>query len=335
LGDCGSTAVELELVRPNLYFLLDRSGSMAEPIPGTLPQNRLGAASVAIEQVLRQIGHRVNFGASVFPADTSTCGPGEEVQPLGPGDPVSYALSNKDGPQLQRLVFNLRRVAPEGVTPTAAALTALHDTLAAFSGHTYLFLLTDGAPNCNAALACAATQCTANIEMLPYADMKLCDDTVNCCDANIFGSEACLDSDATLAAVSALSDVRVRTFVIGMPGTETYEDLLNELAQAGGTARPQLPFYYKATDSDELADTLKTLGGQASLSCSIELNQVPPDPSLVNVFLDDTLIAFDEADGWSWKDEGTVQLNGPACDLAQGGQVLQIQVVAGCPVFLR
>jgi len=171
--------------------------------------------------------------------------------------------------------------------------------------------------------------------MLPYADMKLCDDTVNCCSSDIFGAEACLDADATLAAVSALSDIKVRTFVIGMPGTETYEDLLNQLAQAGGTARPQRPFYYKATDSDELADTLKTLGGQASLGCSIELNQVPPDPSLVNVFLDDTLIAFDAADGWSWKDEGTVQLNGPACDLAQGGQVLQIQVVAGCPAFLR
>src|SRR5690242_3001125 len=30
LGDCGATVVELEVVRPNLYFLLDGSGSMTE-----------------------------------------------------------------------------------------------------------------------------------------------------------------------------------------------------------------------------------------------------------------------------------------------------------------
>jgi len=335
LGDCGETVVALDLVRPNLYFLLDRSGSMNESIPGTFLLDRFGAARNAIELVLRDIGHRVNFGASVFPEHPQECGPGMEVHVTAPGDPVSFALAHENGPQLDSLVFDLLRITPQGVTPTSAALTGLHDTLVGLPGETFLFLLTDGAPNCNEALGCGADQCTANIEQLPYSASQVCNDSINCCSTSIFGPLACLDAQATTDAVTALHDDGVTTFVIGMPGTEAYETLLGELAQAGGAAREQEPFYYPVADSDELLETLKSLGGQVSLSCTIELNEIPPDPDRVNVFLDDTLIAYDEEEGWAWQGESTVELHGEACALATNGQVLQIQVVAGCPLILR
>lgn len=326
--------VELELVRPNLYFLLDSSGSMSEAMPGLVLQDRLDSARNAIELVLRGLGHRVNYGVSVFPADPNSCGPGEEVHATAPGDPVSYAVANKNGPQLTQLVFELHKIAPQGVTPTAAALRALHDTLVDLPGETFLFLLTDGAPNCNEELACEIEQCTANIERAYYSTKDRCDDSINCCRSDLYGSAACLDSQASEDAIAALHDEGVRTFVIGMPGTETYQDLLDTLAIAGGTARGSEGAYYPVTDSEALLDTLQELGGKVSLSCTVELNEVPPDPAQVNVFLDDTLIGFDEVDGWSWLDTGTVQLNGEACELAETGQILQIQVVAGCPVVL-
>jgi hypothetical protein len=335
LGECGATVVELEVVRPNLYFLLDASGSMTEAMPGLLLHNRYDAARIAIELVLRGVGHRVNFGVSVFPGEAEGCGPGREVQQTIAGDPVSYALADENGPRLKSLVFNLMKIGPSGVTPTEAALTDLHDTLTELPGKTYLFLLTDGAPNCNENLNCDIDQCTANIERVRLSDTVVCNEDINCCSDQVFGSTTCLDSQATLEAVRALHDDDVDTFVIGMPGTEAYGALLDDLAHAGGLARSEAPYYYQVTDSEQLIETLQILGGVASLSCSIDLNEVPPDPNLVNVFLDDTLLPFDEQDGWAWNGEQTVELRGEACDLATAGQVLQIQIVAGCPVQLR
>jgi hypothetical protein len=345
LGDCGATVVELEVVRPNLYFLLDRSGSMTESMPGLVLQDRFDAARIAIELVLRDVGHRVNFGASVFPADPSGCGPGHEVRATAPGDPVSYAVANENGPQLKSLAFDLLRITPSGVTPTAAALTDLHGKLTELPGKTHLFLLTDGAPNCNLDLECDIDQCTANIEQAYYSERDRCDESVNCCSDDIFGSGTCLDAQATLNAVTALHNDGVNTFVIGMPGTETYGALLDDLAHAGGVARSEAPYYYSVTDSEQLIETLHVLGGEVSLSCSIDLNEVPPDPDRVNVFLDDMLIPFDPEEGWSWGDSSVgsaeggversrVELHGEPCDLATDGQVLQIQIVAGCPVVL-
>lgn len=365
LGECGATVVELEVVRPNLYFLVDGSGSMTEAMPGLVLQNRFDAARIAIELVLRDVGHRVNFGASVFPAEPEGCGPGREIHATTRGDPVSYAVADESGPQLKSLAFELLKISPSGVTPTATALTDLHDTLTALPGKTFLFLMTDGAPNCNLDLDCDVDQCTANIESVRYTDREVCDDSVNCCSDDIFGPGACLDSAATVDAVTALHDDGVNTFVIGMPGTETYGALLDDLAHAGGVARSEAPYYYPVTDSEGLVETLRILGGNASLSCRIDLNEVPPDRSLVNVFLDDTLVPFDPVDGWSWGDDtappddggaadgvppdggpadggparsapvATVELHGEPCDLATNGQVLQIQIVAGCPVVLR
>jgi hypothetical protein len=351
LGDCGATVVELEVVRPNLYFLLDRSGSMTESMPGLVLQDRFDAARIAIELVLRGMGHRVNFGASVFPADPTGCGPGVEIHATAPGDPVSYAVANENGPQLKSLAFDLMRISPSGVTPTAAALSELHDTLTELPGKTYLFLLTDGAPNCNLDLECEIDQCTANIEQVQYSERDVCDESINCCSHEIFGPGTCLDAQATINAVTALHDDGVNTFVIGMPGTETYSTLLNDLAHAGGVARSEAPYYYSVTDSEQLVETLHVLGGAASLSCSIDLNEIPPDPSRVNVFLDDMLVPFDPEAGWSWGEDAQdgadagaqstargpnsrVELHGEPCALATDGQVLQIQIVAGCPVVL-
>ena len=55
---CGQTTVGLELVRNNLYFVLDASGSMTATIPGTEEQTRYEAAVGAVEEVLLGVGHR-------------------------------------------------------------------------------------------------------------------------------------------------------------------------------------------------------------------------------------------------------------------------------------
>jgi hypothetical protein len=82
-------------------------------------------------------------------------------------------------------------------------------------------------------------------------------------------------------------------------------------------------------------ETVSALGRQVALSCTIELTEPPPDPNLVNLFFDGELIAADPVDGWRFTDERTVNVVGAACELMQTGQVLQADIIAGCPIVIQ
>jgi len=140
-----------------------------------------------------------------------------------------------------------------------------------------------------------------------------------------------LDSGATIAAVSKLRDAGIRTYVVGIPGSEYYASLLDQLATVGGSARAGSPAYYRVDDIQTLSSTLAQIGYQALLTCEFSLDEPPPDPTFVNVYLDSGLVAYDPEDGWSWTSETSLQLNGEACELLKSGAVGQVQVVAGCP----
>jgi len=100
-------------------------------------------------------------------------------------------------------------------------------------------------------------------------------------------------------------------------------------------ARPESPNYYRVSDAEQLVATVGGLGLGVALSCGIELAAPPPDPTLVNVYFDGQLIPADPIDGWAFVDARTVQLLGNACELLKTGQVLQADIVAGCPVVIR
>jgi hypothetical protein len=159
----------------------------------------------------------------------------------------------------------------------------------------------------------------------------------NCCDPSLGYADytACLDSDRTLAAVSALAAASVKTYVIGMSVADAYTDLLNNLAIAGGTARQGDTAYYPTKTATELSTELSQIGLEVGLSCDIPLASTPPDANLVNVFFDATLATFDDVDGWTWADASTVRLVGKACDDLKSGAFSQVQVVAGCPTVTR
>jgi hypothetical protein len=340
---CGAATVALEFERPNLYFAIDASGSMRESIPrGTaeattqpVPRDRYEALQIAIQTLLEQVGHRVNYGATLFPSGDESCDSGEEVHRLAPGDTVSFAVSGQLGPVLRNLMNSIKRRLPGGSTPVMQALQGLVPRLTGHGSETYVFLLTDGAPNCNSAARCAPEGCIPNIESAVLSNQISCVAPVNCCAPELLGPEDCLDDVGSGAAVSALAAASIRTFVIGIPGSEEYANVLDELAVRGGMARSGSPSYYGVRDADELVSTVSQLGLGVSLSCTLQLTEAPPDPNLVNVFFDNQLVAADPVDGWVFVDERTVQLVGASCDLLKTGQVLQADVVAGCPVVIR
>jgi hypothetical protein len=335
-GLCGNMILPVVTEKPNLYFVLDRSGSMQELLPDT-KQTKFYAARYAIAKVLQAVGHRVRYGGAVFPmpgGSVAGCAPGAEIFATRDGDPPSG--SGEYGPVLYSFLIALAKYAPDGGTPTAATLSGLRPILAALPGKTVAVLATDGAPNCNATASCNSSECQLTIEGGQLGGAS-CTESFNCCDPTLVpgGQLYCVDDDASEAAVAELAQAGIDTYVIGMPGSEFYADALDRLAIAGNTARAQPPRYYPTASSAELTSALREIGVKIAVSCSIALDQAPPDSTLVNVYFDTTLVAYDELDGWAWTDPTTIELRGAACAELESGDVLQVQVVSGCPTLIR
>jgi hypothetical protein len=334
-GLCGQLIVPVELERPNLYFVLDRSGSMSDS-DGVSSLAKYDAARQALRQVLGAVGHRMNYGAAIFPIDGSDgCQPGKEVFPTVPGDPVIYAKKGRIGPNLVKLGFTLDAYEPTGGTPTSATLDTLFPIVEALSGETKVVLMTDGAPNCNPQY-CGPEDCSLNIEESSFG-VSACTPSFNCCDPKLVpnGDYYCVDSSATEAAVKRFADAGIDTFIVGMPGTEHYEALLDQLAVTGGTARATQPYYYATSDSAALGDALRQITVAVTISCTIELGEPPPDRELVNVYLDTELVPRDPIDGWDWISDVSLELKGAACAKLKSADVYEVQVAAGCPTVVR
>ena len=83
---CGNQQHDVQFDSPALYFVLDASGSMAEPQNDT---TRYAVLHGAVVDLVERLGDRVRVGAAVFPEGTDyedACRPGDEVLSLRLGD---------------------------------------------------------------------------------------------------------------------------------------------------------------------------------------------------------------------------------------------------------
>lgn len=314
---CDCLDVPLFVDPPIIYFVLDRSGSMETPDKWT--QVRLTVA-----KIMRSLGPRANFGATMFPAvGTDACAPGTQIMPVRNGDPPGV-----DGPTTNTLLA-ATRVKPGGGTPTAATLERVFGDLGRIAGRKFVILATDGAPNCNPNATCSFDQCQLNIEGVVGCPKF---GPTNCCEPPEGFRENCNDGPRTLTAIGALRSAGIPTYVVGLPGAGPYAALLDQMAEAGGTARSGSPKYYavdSATESVMLA-ALKKIAAQIAGTCVFELKEPPADPRLVNVYLDDVILPFEPNDGWTIEGK-TVTLVGDACNRVKNGDVLDVRIIAGCP----
>ena len=337
-SSCGGTTVSIELSRQNLYFLLDRSGSMGDLLEGS-SFDKYDSARFAIGNLLFDVGHRVFYGAAVFPGngnDAAGCDPGFEVFGTRQGDTLGSGCDGGSGATLLALQRALGGFSAYAGTPVAATLSALAPALGALPGKTALILATDGAPNCNPNLRCAPSDCMLNIEHATL-NGRACDDTFNCCDPQNLrsGPYSCVDRAESEAQIAALLANGIPTYVIGMPGSELYASVLTALATAGGTARQGGTAYYAARDTAELGSILEEIGAAVTVSCSIDLASVPVDRDLVNVYFDTRIVPADPVDGWSWSGDQSIALAGSACAELEAGDVRQVQVLFGCPTTIE
>ncbi len=319
-GYCGNQVHQVITDPPNLYFVFDVSGSMGDIAEGGFTKYELVEQGAV--HMIENLGPLINVGAAVFPgaSATNSCQVGAQVFPVSPGDPISPMT----GPTTEGFIV-ATSVTPYGGTPTAATLTALQPTLLQVPGRTVVILATDGGPNCDAAISCGTDQCIANIEG------ECNNPSANCCAASgQDGPLDCIDQDATVAAVGALAGAGMPVFVVGVTGSELYASVLDAMAVAGGEPQTGEPAYYDVTDLSGLSELFQTIAS-AYVSCDFTLTDPPPDEDHTNVYFDGTVVPADPVNGWIWLGPSEIELVGAACYELKDGDVMQVQIVSGCP----
>lgn len=313
---CGADVHQPITHPPSIYFVIDRSGSMLDidPESGDTRYERVTAAAVSM---VEDIGGLVRTGAALFPSpeasDLEECESGIEVfKPKVGAGPNSFA--------------DAIDVEPLGGTPIAATLRDLADRINDLDGPRAVILLTDGGPNCNPNASCGPEECMVNIfgECPPEID--------NCCDPNVGGTPLnCIDRQESVLAVRALANADSPVYVVGIPGSEQFSAILNQLAVVGGAAQEgQDDYYFRVDDLDELSGVFKDIAS-ALVSCTIDLADPPEVPGKTNVYFDEVVVLQDPENGWIWIDEDTIELKGSACTELKSGSVSEVLIVSGCP----
>jgi hypothetical protein len=228
----------------------------------------------------------------------------------------------------------LDATAPGGGTPTAAALDAALTYFTTgdgkdLKGDRFVLLATDGGPNCGeSTTTCSADHCTPNLDGLCPASED------NCCRGE---GSYCLDDAAVLDKIRALAAAQVPTFVIGIPGTESYAEYLDAFATAGGVPNPKKkPAYYAVSAEggvEGLTRTFRDITTHLVRSCDVDLGPVAPDKRLVNVAVDCDIVPSEDGAGWNITDDAptTLVLAGDTCTRVKREGARRIDVVYGCP----
>lgn len=342
---CNTETVELVGRKPTLYFILDTSGSMLDYIPEG-GDTKLFAAKSALTTVVEEIGHRIKYGLATFPGGNNEeeifgCAAGTEVFEVSEGDALECINLPPSGPVYTAFVRNLTGIAANGGTPLSPTLSALTPSLLAREDETAVVLITDGAPNCNADYYCEAEGCSYNrygVTRVINGEELACEGSNNCCSEEDTGSPdahlQCVDEPASVSEVEALSASGIPTYVIGVLGNEDFDDVMNELALAGGRAREGTRKYYDVQSLAELTEAVRAIGRDLALSCEIELEEPPIYEDQFNVYFDAEVVPSDPENGWTLLD-GVVTLHGEACETVEAGAVDQIQLLSGCRTIVR
>jgi Mg-chelatase subunit ChlD len=229
----------------------------------------------AVKAISHDFGALLRFGVSVFPGAAGDCAQGQ----------LDVPLSIDNGAAIAELVEHTQTT---GLTPTGPALSqalrVLGDRTPALDAQVrpgYVLLVTDGEPNCQP------------LPIFPDA----------------------VQQDAARAAVRALREKNIPTYVIGYQIDPSYQSLMNELAQLGGTAR-----YRPVESAEQIVSTFREITKDV-VKCSFDLSELsePSDANFVRVKLDQTSIALGTSDGWSLQGN-TITLQGAACAKLKDGR---------------
>lgn len=328
---CAKSVTEAELEPANILFVIDRSGSMNCNPP---PLQSSSACELNPTPKDPNKPTRWQIVAAALKDTIAKMPPTTNVgisyfstdSSCGVTQQPAVAIATLSAPQLDALEASIDAVKPKGATPIVGAVTLGYKHLfedVKLPGNSFVVLLTDGAETC-----------------APQLQDKLVDQTVP----------------------AALS-VKIRTFVIGAPGSDPARSLLSRVAWAGGTANdpqckhPSAPAnvgdcHFDMTDPNldfatELNAALKAITGTA-LSCELEV------PSAVgeDVDYDKVNVTFTPSDGpdvpllqdnqpcasgsgWQYNaDKTKILICGETCDLVKADTKGKITIELGCATMV-
>lgn len=337
---CGASTYASQ-VPGSVLVVLDKSGSMSG---GDGQPDKWGPTVQAIKTMMASAGPDLGMGLLPFPSgnyseeppfacvfegfDSPGCiayfadGGCEDVVDM---PTVAVAPLSQSAPQISAW---LDSNSPGGNTPTLMALKRAYAYMAMFDapGERFVLLITDGVP----------TQHTPPMPPIPEANLKC-------------GTLADMEAE-TLAA--ATGTPKLRTFVIGSPGSEGAADFLSQIAingetqKSAGCSAAAGDCHYQigqANFQQELEAALADISGKVS-ECVFEIpDGEDADPDYVNVELESsgmkTPVYKDTAhqDGWDYTDDThtKVELFGPACEKFKAETGAKVSIILGCKTIVK
>ena len=356
-GACGGTTITATARDVSTLLVLDKSGSMNDKPPG-YTVTKWSAMKTALSGSLAKVKSRMSLGLELFPYDTAAsignpCAGNCCSVPTG-GAAINVPIE-AGSTAVDKIITAVSASSPGGATPTAEALKRALDYFTTgagkdLKGDKYVILATDGGPNCNAALTCDAAHCTKNLDgfcSTPMSDAGVDDADAtdsavrNCCDTTAGGSKIdCVDDGSVIAQLNALKTAGVKTFVIGIPGSEAYNGFLDTFAEAGGISSPSTPPKYFAVgaagDVGGLEATFDLITGSLITTCKLVLTSEPADPNKLNVFVDGKEIPQGGPDGWdldTTTHPPTITLKGATCGAMTSKGAKIVEISYGCPTI--
>src|SRR6185295_7120061 len=239
-----------------ILLVIDKSGSMTAT-PAGFSANKWTAMKTALTGALDQVKGGISFGLELFPNNLTTPIPTSCTSECWdmPAGEAAIVVPVGSGTTTVPTILSKFDAMPSGGTPTAAALKAAADYFTTGSGKSltgdkYVLLATDGGPNGNSSLTCDQTSCTVNM------DRNETGGATNYCSASLVpdGPKSCLDEQASVAQLTAMATAGIKTFVVGIPGTDPYVATLDAMAVAGGApASTTSPKYFAVSAAGGVA----------------------------------------------------------------------------------
>jgi hypothetical protein len=302
-----------------MVFVIDRSGSMNQPLTATEPASRWNAMQLALAQTLPGFERDLQMGVLLYPR-VPMSGLLASIQACDqlPGDRIDIEPSRENA---SAVVSAIRQFGPGGATPTAAAIYRATRYLRAREARglaQYIVLATDGAPNCNTMLNPETCDC-----VLPSG----------CASAGL-GARNCLDGDGAVASIDAARTQGIFTYVIGIDGDleGRYVAVLDRMAVAGGRASSGSRRYFSIQDRTQLAASFADIQ-RTVVRCAYVTPSRPDDPDRITVRVANVDVPRDPTrrEGWDWtdRDYGELTLYGAACQRVLG-TALRIEATVAC-----
>lgn len=310
---CTPGTFTLDLAITQLMFVIDRSGSMAFTLDGAPDQPRSEwrwtLLQDALAQTITSFDNEIAMGAKFFPEEITRDQASVSAAACALDSTIAIPPAVGNAKNILSVFDN---TTPLGGTPTSDAITTAAEALAATrSAARTIVLATDGAPNCNGDLDQQTCTCTSAEGTLP------------CNQSGPTGRYNCLDDTRTISTIQSVYQSQgIPVYVIGIGSLERpdFQNVLDEMAVAGGRPRDTSPKYFDVQSESDLTSALGTIRDSVA-KCTYLTPSAPTDPNAITIQINGVSVPRDtnHLNGWDWIDQkfGELAFFGSACTNAQ------------------